>query len=334
VLISEHSMTKFIRPIFLIAFLFTVQSISHAESKLGQWIEKRQQKKANAAVWKNDATYTLKHDGEERIYKIHLPTNYNANVKTPAVLYIHGGGGFTRSAYVDKLDKASDKFGFVLIVPQGMGKVKLGQYRGEWNGGEWEGGRCCGDADDVGFISQLIDETIRTFNLDEKQIFVTGISNGGLMTNRIGCELADKVAAIATVAPAAVLSTCRPSKPISVMDIHGTADPINRYHGEKSVLAKTSYGYQRIPPEKLVNRWREIHDCSEQSQPAYQHGDADCVLYSDCKDGAEIEFCKVEGMGHTYPSGSQYLSAKIVGPVSYDISFDQIWEFFQKHPLK
>lgn len=286
-----------------------------------------------------DYEFTLAHDGLERHYKIHIPAAYAKNSKVPVVIYIHGGGGDMRAAYMDGLDKMSDKHGFILAIPEGIGEVKFGYMRASWNGGKWETGECCGNADDVGFISKMIDEVKNNLNIDDKMIYATGISNGGLMTNRLGCELANKIAAIATVAPAALMSNCTPSRPMSIIDIHGTADPANPPDGSepRSIFEEgsSSFGmsYKRMTPYQVVDAWKKINNCSDKQISGYENGNAKCTVFNDCSTGAEVELCMVEGMGHIYPSGSQYLPSSLVGSVSYDISFDQIWEFFKKHPM-
>lgn len=312
-------------------------SNSFAEQSFRErWLKKIWQKADNLGV--GDHHFSFVHEGITRNYMVHLPSAYNRDVPAPVVIYLHGGGGSMKAAYMDGLGKMSDKHGFILAVPEGTGEVKAGRLRGRWNGGKWETGECCGQADDSGFISRMIDEIGNNFNIDKKMIYATGISNGGLMTNRLGCELADKIAAIAPVASAAVMSGCIPSRPMPVMVIHGTADPANPLDGsEPRGIFKTgifAMPYKRMTPYQVVDAWRKINKCSEAKLSGYQRGYAKCVIYNECAAGAEIEFCIVEGMGHTYPGGSQYLPAESVGHVSYDISFDHIWEFFKAHPMK
>lgn len=286
-----------------------------------------------------DYDFSLVHDGLTRTYKVHVPARHDDTTPVPVVMYLHGGAGDKRAAYMDGMDKMSDKYGFILAIPEGTGEVKLGHLRGSWNGGKWATGACCGNADDVGFISKMIDEIKQKFNVDEKRIYATGISNGGLMTNRLGCELTDKIAAIATVAPAAVMSSCSPSRPMPVMDIQGTVDPANPPDGSqpRGIFKEGSgsgfaMSYKKMTPYQVVDAWKKINRCTEARADGYQNGGAKCIIYNECAEGAEVELCMVEGMGHAWPGGSQYLPASMVGPVSYDISFDQIWEFFKRHP--
>ncbi len=282
-----------------------------------------------------DYALSLPHDGLTRTYKVHVPPSYRAGTPAPLVLYIHGGAGNARAAYIDGMAKEADKFGFILAAPEATRAEKRGDPPTGWNGGAWAGGQCCGSADDVGFIAQMIQELEHTFAIDARRIYATGISNGGLMTNRLACELSETIAAVATVAPAGLIQSCRPARAIPVMDIHGTGDRCNPFEGGVPPLrACANVDYRRMSPHKMVSAWRAILGCSAEAIPAYEQGAASCVSYRQCQRGGEVEFCQVEGMGHVWPSGSQYVSPRLVGPVSYDISFDQIWDFFQRHPLK
>lgn len=282
-----------------------------------------------------DYDFSLEYGGLTRTYKVHVPPQYKSISPASAVIYVHGGGGNARSAYLDKMDKTSDKFGFILAIPEATGEIKLGELRGAWNGGKWATGECCGNADDVGFISAMIENIKQDFNVDEKRVYAAGISNGGLMTNRLACELSDKIAAIATVAPTAIPSDCKPSRLIPVMDIHGTADTCNPFDGSEPAnpICK-NVPYKRMPPAKVVDAWLKINKCPrEGSKIIYKNGEAVCTSYSGCENDAEVAFCKVAGMGHIWPSGFE---SRLLGvyPVSYDISTDQIWEFFKRHQLK
>jgi polyhydroxybutyrate depolymerase len=281
-----------------------------------------------------DYNFSLVHSGLTRKYNVHLPQNYDKSVPLPVVIYIHGGGGSMKAANQDGIDKASDKFGFILVTPAGTGLIPNKLLT--WNSGKWDTDECCGQAyknnvDDVGFLSRMIDELGEKFNIDKNRIFATGISNGAMMSYRLACELSDKIAAVAVVAPPAVPERCIPLRPIAVMQINGTADSAVPISGGKGggIIGKS---LEVQASQDMVNSWLKRNDCAVTSTTTYQKGKATCITYSPCKDGVAVEFCKVEDMGHTWPSGHQYMSAAKVGQVSYDISFDQIWEFFKKHP--
>lgn len=289
-----------------------------------------------------DYNFSLQHGGLTRNYKVYAPPSYDKEISTPVVIYLHGGGGSMRAAFRDGVDKYSDKFGFLLAVPAGTGiyKYKLLTWNaGGWNTKSGKVEKCCGYAaenniDDVGFIEKMIDEIKQNFNIDEKRIYSTGISNGGIMSYTLACQLSDKIAAIATVAPPGTPKKCPVSKPVPVMHIHGTADPCTPFNGGIGGGCLGSKKYEMQSAQEMVDIWKKINGCLSDSQPSYNKGKASCITYQGCKNGADVEFCTVDGMGHTYSSGVQYLSIDKIGPVSYDISFDQIWEFFKKHQLQ
>lgn len=287
---------------------------------------------AASAPGPGDHKFRLKHDGLRRTYLVHVPPGLDPRKPAAVVIYLHGGGGNEKSAFADKLDQTADKQGFLLAVPAGMGERRLGRVSGKWNGGAWEGGRCCGDADDLGFLSAMIDEIKTHFAVDEKRVYAAGISNGGLMANRLACDLAEKIAAVATVAPGAVPQPCQPSRPISVMDIHGTADTCNPFDGgppANPICRKSPYS--RMTPAQVLAAWRKTNRCSERSAPGYARGGASCVRYTECAEKTEVEFCKVENMGHAWPGGAEFPLLG-VHPVSHDITSDRIWEFFKRNP--
>lgn len=281
-----------------------------------------------------DYVFTLQHDNITRTYGVHVPASYQAiGPKTPVFIYLHGGGGNIQAAYNDGLGQAADRLGFILAIPEGT-VIGSDPMASRWNGGTWGGGlySCCGTADDVGFISRMIDELKLKYNVDEKRIYAAGISNGGLMVNRLACELAGTIAAFATVAPTAVPDNCTPSRPIPVMDIHGTADTCNPFDGSDPAPF-CQQDYEKMPWYDVIGIWRPMQGCSASYTGTYSYGAADCISYTGCTTGAAVEFCRVTGMGHTWPSGAQYLPAVMIGPVSYDISTDQMWDFFISHSL-
>ncbi len=243
-----------------------------------------------------------------------------------------------RGAYLDGMDKMADKHNFILAVPQGVGATIRGNIRGYWNGGAWATGECCGKEDDIGFIKNMIETVSATYSVDDKKIFATGISNGGLMTNRIGCELSDIVSGIAPVAPAGIISGCKPANPVAVLVVHGLLDPINTADGREPGRAfrnnpVTGEPMKRMTPAQVIKQWGEINTCKGGASSVVNEGNVSCTEYSNgCSAGGPTRLCLIKNMGHTYPSGNQYLSADLVGPVSMDYSFDDIWEFF--HNIK
>ena len=127
-------------------------------------------------------------------YALHLPPASRAGGVLPLVIVLHGSGGTgQQTATLTGMNAVADRKGSWSRIP--MGSRGAGTMAGSAGRSRRSGG-----VDDVGFVAALIDELVRTRSIDGRRVFVTGISNGGMMTERLGCELADKVAAIAPVA--------------------------------------------------------------------------------------------------------------------------------------
>lgn len=140
----------------------------------------------------------------------------------PLVLVFHGGGGHPATMpNFTHFDSLADHKKFLVAYPESFNK-------------SWNDTRGLSPADDVGFIRALIAELQRTHNTDPKRTYAAGISNGGFFSNRLACDLTDKLAAIAAVAatmPETLVPVCKPSVPISVMLIHGSKDPLVHIDG-------------------------------------------------------------------------------------------------------
>lgn len=142
---------------------------------------------------------TLIHNGIKRSYVIRAPREpAQRGGRMPLVLVLHGGGGNADNAesMTGFTEKAASE-GFIVVYPEGTGRFK-GKLL------TWNAGHCCGYAmdnqvHDVEFINALLDKLIVDYPVDPKRIYATGLSNGGMMTHRLGIELSNRFAAIAPV---------------------------------------------------------------------------------------------------------------------------------------
>lgn len=148
---------------------------------------------------------------------------YNAVGKkaAPVVMVLHCLGcppSYLREQW--KIEALAKKHGFVVAVPSGMRN-----HEGQWY---WNATPACCDfdgakPDDVGYLMGIIDELVKKGVADPKRVYLAGFSNGGFMAYRLACEHADKISAIVSVGGGAP-ETCKPSSPVSVLDVHGTVD--------------------------------------------------------------------------------------------------------------
>jgi polyhydroxybutyrate depolymerase len=280
-------------------------------------------------------------NGLKRTYIIHLPAAVNTMM--PLVIVLHGGGGKGKSMVKltnSGFDKLSDKKGFIVVYPDGIDK----HWNDDRNGSETGYVTHEKNIDDVGFISALIDELIMKYNIDSKRVYVTGMSNGAIMSYRLGCELSGKIAAIAPVAGNIPenLQNCRPSNPVPVLAINGDKDPLVPYDGGEVTgpFGKKKLGKVLSTHESILF-WVKTNGCSSKpvvtDVPDNDRDDGTRVQklqFMNDRNNCDVIFYTIKGGGHTWPGGYQYLGEWIVGKTCRDIiATGVIWEFFEKHSL-
>ena len=281
-----------------------------------------------AAESKRPEDHFITVDGLQRRYLLHLPPGWTKQSKAPLILMLHGGGGTPERTGARNLDQYGDPKGFIIVYPEGLKR--------SWNDGRLIQGRTY---DDVGFLSAVIDEVVQKYNADPSRVYATGISNGGFMSFALACRLSDKITAIATVAASmgvGAIEECHPKRSIPVMMINGTADPLVKFEGGK-VLRRE--GSEAEPVHKVVEFWRN-QDCgTTKPQVKLEHlpdtdpddGSNVDVERAQCTGGEVVNYT-VNGGGHTWPGGSQYLPKFIVGTVNHDFSASAaIVDFFSMH---
>jgi polyhydroxybutyrate depolymerase len=257
--------------------------------------------------------------GQRRAFSVHVPPAPRR--PTPLVLSFHGFRNFPRfQELLSDLNTKADQEGFIVVHPKGSG-APLG----------FNGLGCCGKAheegvDDVAFTDAMLDELEQKLCIDRRRIYVTGFSNGGFMAQRLACERSERFAAAASVAGLLDPASCAPTRPISVLEVHGTADRFVPYTGESG---------RYVSARQAFDFWAATHACSDAPQPGYAHGDTRCERHARCNEGAEVALCTIDGGGHTWPGGLDgFLVASVAGKVSSDLSAtDAIWAFFERHSL-
>ncbi|NKF22261.1 alpha/beta hydrolase family esterase [Solimonas marina] len=213
--------------------------------------------------------------------------------------------------------------GFWAIVPEADGS--------DWND---DPGYSNG-IDDVGFLAKVVDILTGYLNLDAKRVYISGMSNGGFMAERVACELSDRIAATAVVAGTVssnLAKVCSPASPRPILFIAGTADPIVPYDGSR-------IGVESAPSAYAL--WETLHNCTASATTTTDlpdtADDGTTTTLSDntgCGSGGEVRLYTVNNGGHTWPGGSQYLSESLIGKTSQDFSANsEIWSFFSAHPM-
>lgn len=280
-------------------------------------------------------TINISFDGYDRSFIIYLPLGYNNAGKMPLLFVIHGGSG-TPEGMIRLADfrPIANKEKVVLVYPAGHQK--------NWNDGRPTTPNQMG-INDVSFFNRMCDYMIANHSVDANSIYATGISNGGFMASRLGCELSNKIAAIAVVAATmeanSVSPNCNPNRPVPAIYIHGTADPLVPFAGGVMTAGGTAGG-TILSHFQAIDRWAALNRCNN-SPAVYDLPDIAVDgttvkqrVYSGGTNASEVVSYVVMNGGHTWPQGFQYLSESIIGLTTQDMNAnDVIWAFFKRFRL-
>jgi polyhydroxybutyrate depolymerase len=285
---------------------------------------------------KRDLLYTIHFDGMARTYRVHVPLKYTGKTKVPIVMMLHGLGGNSKNGLEQgKWIEKSEQEGFLAVGLDGTLKYP-GRREGllsnprSWNSGGLTGGGGS-TANDVGYVNAVIDRMEAEFAVDPNRIYLTGFSNGAAMAFRVGAALSHRIAAIAPVANALLVKVDRLQRPVSLLLIWGTADPINPIEGGK--IQRSGQTTLRPSAHDSWLTWGKLLGCQLQPQTIYNQNGVVGRSFPHCNANSEAIFYTVEGMGHHWPGGRAFLPASVIGKPSQAIdATDLIWQFFQTHP--
>ncbi len=272
----------------------------------------------------NKTNGTLISSGEKRQYLLYVPAAYNPQTPAPLVISIHGFAEWpAHQAQISRWNDLADEEGFILVYPSGTDFPKRWRTTGLSSTPD-------DPALDVQFIADLIDKLESEYNIDPARIYANGLSNGGGMSYLLACKMADRIAAIGSVAGAYTypLDQCSPSRPMPLIAFHGDADPVVPYLGGPS--RSFDIPFPSVP--EWMQGWAERNQC-QTAAPIAPEGEISGMTWSDCSQNAEVIFYTIAGAGHSWPGGEP-IPEWIVGKTSQAIDATQlIWHFFEQHPL-
>ena len=259
---------------------------------------------------------------EARPYELYVPTGYHAGTPTPLVLMLHGySANATLQEIYFQLEPGAEAHGFLYARANGTVDGVGNHF---WNATD----ACCNlghsTVDDVAYLRAVIDDVAARYTVDPKRVFVVGHSNGGFMSHRLACDLADKVAAVVSFAGATYADPgqCNPSQPVSVLEIHGTADLVIGYNGGRVVGADAAYPAATT----TASIWRSKNGCTGTANGGRLNLIADVIgdetrteRGTGCVAGGAVELMTMVGGGH-------------VSPLVQPDFRDAVWGFFAAHP--
>jgi polyhydroxybutyrate depolymerase len=237
----------------------------------------------------------------ERPYELLVPESYDEAVAAPLIVLLHGFGatGQVQLAYFD-LAVVAEEQGLLVAYPDGT-ESNVGRF---WTATD----ACCAPAgeevDDVAYLTAVLDDVAARYNVDPARVFLVGHSNGGFMSHRMACDRADRVAAIVSLAGAtwADPAECKPSGPVAILQVHGSADETILYGGGDL------FGVAYPSAADTVATWADLNGCTGALETASPRLDLDDAVpgaetlverHAGCPAvGAEVELWTLEESGH------------------------------------
>ncbi len=281
------------------------------------------------AMAPGDSTQMVQVGALNRSYYLHIPAGYSGSEPLPLVIDFHPlGGTGMQQANSNSWKAKADSVGFIVAYPDSYN-----------SNNSWNVGLCCMDAqqneiDDVGFTRAMIEQISEKACVDPKRIYATGCSNGGGMTYKVACDLADVIAAAAPVdfrcvyggsTNAPSCEGCMPSRPISVTHFDNTGDnALVPYDGGLTSFpadcppgqACTGMGFPSA--QENFETWQQIDECTGSASPLDGH--QECQSNGSCGGSSQVTMCVQQGGSHC----GNYSSLGIV---------DTAWEMFEHQSL-
>ncbi|NCS94095.1 MAG: prolyl oligopeptidase family serine peptidase [Leptospira sp.] len=269
---------------------------------------------------------TYLHQGRERKYYIYNPQPKKEDLK-PLVLILHGrfGSGLQVMKQTE-FNALAEENNLILLYPDG--------YEKSWADGRGGTPADRNGIDDVGFLEDIIKVTLQKYPIDPNKVFIMGHSNGGFMTQRMLLERTHLFRAGASVVSQLSINLVKkykPSKPINVLFLNGTDDPLVPYYG----------GYvsdlgEILSVDETLHQWMEWNSCSQNLDTNTINpnlSDKTTIRISSaitCVNQTKVISYSILGGGHNYPGKEDSIPFISLGEPTYDINAShEIWKFFQ-----
>ena len=239
---------------------------------------------------------------DARPFDVFVPTTYDGLEPMPLVILLHWLGATGDQVEAEyKVEAVAEEQHFLYVHPNGTVN--------EWGALSWNAtDACCNSStppvDDSSYLASVIRQVKTEYNVDAHRVFVLGISNGGFMAYRMACDHADEISAIVSIVGATFLDSnmCHPTQPVSVLEIHGTADDTVPYEGGQFAPGSRFPG-----SERTVADWAALDGCAGERQLTGQRLDLESGLsgnetrvsrFDGCPAGIGVELWVVEGGSH------------------------------------
>jgi len=297
--------------------------------------------------------FHLTFGGLARDYRLHVPPAAAGGKPLPLVLNLHGA---TQNGQIEEvtsaMDASADQDAYLVAYPDGtrISKVltpdpvaKQAQYG-------WNAGQCCGlpitrHINDVGFLLKVIANIASRIPVNLQRVYVTGISNGGMMAYAMAAEASNHVAAVSSVAGQVELPTIHPTRAVPTMEFHSLNDPTAKWNG-----VPNSNPRLRLSVMEGINQWVKADGCNTHPHSgttivgapnSISAGEtATPVTFTNCRSGSEVALWRFTGSGHVWPGSALNTGPPAtwilagVGRGTVLVNADEtMWQFFEHFSL-
>lgn len=279
----------------------------------------------------NGQPQSLMHGGLERTYVVRAPRGVTrASPPLPVVVVLHGGGGNAANAeQMTGFTRLVEREQILVVYPNGTGRLRDRLLT-------WNAVHCCGSAmtervDDVGFLGAMLDALAARYPVDPRRIFVTGMSNGAMMSHRAGRELSHRIAAIAPVVGAVFGDETPAASPVSAIIFNGLKDTsVPPEGGHSSGAGRRAWdGTPARPNLDQGNYWARVNGCG--NAPALTERGQVLHWTYQCPSGRAVELYQLRDNGHAWPGGRPGSRRGDTPSTALDAT-EVMWAFFKAHP--
>lgn len=276
------------------------------------------------------------HDGVERLVWM-VDGRADRDTPAPLVLALHG---FRHADRARKQREKPERLGWRrlenLARQDGVIALFPHAYLGQWNlfdGLDNTTGPEGQTIDDQAFLLGLVARFVAEGKADPRRLYVTGISDGAIMTYRLICLKNTSFAAAAPLigTPSeAYLADCAPSPPPALLHVHGTHDKVLPYEGW--IFPN---GREASVPE-VMEHWRLLHGCTGQSETLLEDIDPNDgsmvseMIWTGCTSPEPVKRYKVINGGHSVPALDARQRSDPDRRINRDIdTLGMVWQFFE-----
>jgi len=249
---------------------------------------------------------TLKVQSRNRQIVVVVPANIAT--KRRALLLVYSGALDTAMGTKNETDfvTVAARDHFVVAFLQG--------FRDSWNDGLDDTPAYSAGVDDVAFTAAAIRKIEGVVVFDHSRITAVGFSNGALMVQFLGCRLANLLAGIVPVEgemPTTMSTNCTPVRPVSVLEIHGTADSVFSYGGGRFNSVFGGGGTVLSAPNSVA-RWASLDQCATPPTTTTPNAGTSVINYAGCRARRTVSLLTIVGGTHQWPNDVGVLVAGVL----------------------